>query len=160
MVLDDAFTTGSTLDAVAKRAQNEGRGSSGGGVTLHARWARTTTRHPRLRRQWRRLRHTTYTLGSNTSGALTRPPKLRYLDLNHWISLARNSAMGRRQRFREALLRRVLRRWSVVWPFPDLRCDLYGGLEDCGSYRQRRHLRETIEQGAESSRRARPANMG
>ncbi len=74
-----------------------------------------------------------------------RPPALVYLDLNHWISLAKafsGHAEGTRfaGTFDSCLAAREQRR--AVFPISDA---IYIEVGKIGQHRQRRHLRETIE---------------
>lgn len=75
----------------------------------------------------------------------TRPPKLVYLDLNHWIALAKALA-GHRDgdRFKEALAAcaDAADRGLAIFPISD---SIYIEISKIGQYRQRRSLREVIE---------------
>lgn len=74
-----------------------------------------------------------------------RPPKLVYLDLNHWVALAKAEA-GHRDgdRFRDALTACVdaVARGSVVFPLADA---TYMEVSRIGSFRQRRELADVME---------------
>jgi len=73
------------------------------------------------------------------------PPKLVYLDLNHWISLAKALARHRDgQRHEESLAAcmRAVDEGSVVFPISDT---IYFEISKIAQYRQRRDLREVIE---------------
>lgn len=74
-----------------------------------------------------------------------RPPKLVYLDLNHWIALAKANAGHRDgQPFADALAACVeaVERRVAVFPIADT---IYMEVSKIGQYRQRRDLREVIE---------------
>lgn len=74
-----------------------------------------------------------------------RPPKLVYLDLNHWVALAKANAGHRDgQPFISALAACVdaMRRGAVVFPISDA---IYMEVSKIGSHRQRRDLRAVIE---------------
>jgi hypothetical protein len=74
-----------------------------------------------------------------------RPPKLVYLDLNHWIALAKaqaGHADGRRFADVLALCVRAVESQAAVFPISDT---IYGEINKIGQHRQRRHLREVIE---------------
>ncbi len=74
-----------------------------------------------------------------------RPPKLVYLDLNHWISLAKANAGHRDgQAFADALAAcaEAVERGVAVFPISD---SIYMEVSKIGPYRQRRDLREVIE---------------
>lgn len=75
----------------------------------------------------------------------SRPPKLVYLDLNHWVSLAkaqRGHPDG--DRFKDALaaLCDAADRGAAVFPISDA---IYSEITQIGQHRQRRDLREVIE---------------
>ncbi len=74
-----------------------------------------------------------------------KPPKLVYLDLNHWIALAKAHA-GHKEgaRFRNALsaCEDALDRRAAIFPISDT---IYMEISKIGRYRQRRSLREVIE---------------
>jgi len=74
-----------------------------------------------------------------------RPPKLVYLDLNHWVSLAKaqaNHPLG--HAFKEVLAAcdQAASRGSAIFPISD---SIYFEVSKIGTYRQRRDLREVIE---------------
>jgi len=75
----------------------------------------------------------------------TRPPKLVYLDLNHWVSLAK-AYTGHPDggQFRDALTACVdaVDRGVAVFPISD---SIYMEVSKIGQYRQRRDLRDVIE---------------
>jgi hypothetical protein len=74
-----------------------------------------------------------------------RPPKLVYLDLNHWVALSKALA-GHRDgdAYRDVLTGclRALERGDAVFPISD---SIYLEISKNGRYRQRRDLREVIE---------------
>jgi hypothetical protein len=74
-----------------------------------------------------------------------KPPKLAYLDLNHWVSLAKAQA-GHPQghAFEEVLAAcdEAASRGSAIFPISD---SIYFEVSKIGTYRQRRDLREVIE---------------
>lgn len=73
------------------------------------------------------------------------PPKLVYLDLNHWIALAKALAGHRDgQRHKDTLsaCNRAVDEGSAVFPISDT---IYFEISKIGPYRQRRDLREVIE---------------
>ena len=74
-----------------------------------------------------------------------RPPRLVYLDLNHWVSLAKaNSGHKDGERFREALNAVVAarRNGSAVFPISD---STFFEVSKIKQFRQRRDLRDAIE---------------
>ena len=74
-----------------------------------------------------------------------RPPKLVYLDLNHWIALAKANAGHRdAQAFADPLgaCIEAVERGIAVFPISDT---IYMEVSKIGQYRQRRDLREVIE---------------
>jgi hypothetical protein len=74
-----------------------------------------------------------------------RPPKLVYLDLNHWIALSKANAGHRDgERYRELLAActDAVKRKAAVFPLSD---SLYFEVSKIPVYRQRRNLREVIE---------------
>lgn len=75
----------------------------------------------------------------------TRPPKLVYLDLNHWIGLAKALAgHADGQAYREGLEQcmALVENGQVVFPISDA---IYTEVSKIGQYRQRRHIRQAIE---------------
>jgi hypothetical protein len=74
------------------------------------------------------------------------PPKMVYLDLNHWIALAKAYAGHPDGARHEAELRSLLRAsetGAAVFPISDA---IYTEISKIGAYRQRRDLRQVIEQ--------------
>jgi hypothetical protein len=74
-----------------------------------------------------------------------RPPKLVYLDLNHWISLAKANAGHKGADSHRDGLEAVLDAAAnnvAVFPISDV---IYMEVSKIGPHRQRRHLREVIE---------------
>lgn len=74
-----------------------------------------------------------------------RPPKLVYLDLNHWIALAKANAGHRGVELHRDVLCAALdatSRGLAVFPISDT---IYTEVSKIGLYRQRRDLREVIE---------------
>ncbi|MPZ93218.1 MAG: hypothetical protein GEU68_16670 [Actinobacteria bacterium] len=74
------------------------------------------------------------------------PPKLVYLDLNHWIALAKALVGHRDGRTHEDVLSaciRAVERGSAIFPISDT---IYFEVSKIGPYRQRRDLHEVIEQ--------------
>jgi hypothetical protein len=80
-----------------------------------------------------------------TLAAPIRPPKLVYLDLNHWIALAK-ALSGHRDgdQYKEALAAcaDAADRGLALFPISD---SIYIEISKIGRYRQRRNLREVIE---------------
>lgn len=75
----------------------------------------------------------------------TRPPKLIYLDLNHWVALAKAHAGHREGRaFEEALESciQAVDSGAAIFPISDT---IYFETSKIGPFRQRRDLREVIE---------------
>lgn len=75
----------------------------------------------------------------------SRPPKLVYLDLNHWIALAKTLAGHRDGKALEDVLSACVAAvdgGSAVFPISDT---IYFEISKIGPYRQRRNLREVIE---------------
>jgi hypothetical protein len=75
----------------------------------------------------------------------TPPPKLVYLDLNHWIALAKALAGHRDGKSHEDVLSaciRAVERGSAIFPISDT---IYFEISKIGPHRQRRDLREVIE---------------
>src|ERR1035437_5392261 len=74
-----------------------------------------------------------------------KPPKLVYLDLNHWISLSK-AYVGHRDgdQFKDVLAACIdaSDKDSATFPLSD---SLYFEISKIARYRQRRHLREVIE---------------
>jgi len=74
-----------------------------------------------------------------------RPPKLVYLDLNHWIALSKaqaGHADGRRLADVLAICVGAVESRAAVFPISD---SIYGEINKIRQHRQRRHLREVIE---------------
>src|ERR1035437_662479 len=74
-----------------------------------------------------------------------RPPKLVYLDLNHWVALSKaNSGHSGGEPFKDVLAAcdRAASRGSARFPVSGL---IYFEGSKIGTYRQRRNLREVIE---------------
>src|SRR5439155_20069210 len=74
-----------------------------------------------------------------------RPPKLVYLDLNHWIALSKaqaGHADGRRLADVLAICVGAVESRAAVFPIAD---SIYGEINKIRQHRQRRHLREVIE---------------
>lgn len=74
-----------------------------------------------------------------------RPPKLIYLDLNHWITLAKALAGHRNGTAQTGVLDSFLRaveQRRAVFPISD---SIYIEISKIRAYRQRRDLREVIE---------------
>lgn len=74
-----------------------------------------------------------------------RPPKLVYLDLNHWVALAKANSNHREGRqFRDALAACIaaVDAGAAVFPISD---SIYMEVAKIGRYRQRRDLRDVIE---------------
>jgi hypothetical protein len=74
-----------------------------------------------------------------------RPPKLVYLDLNHWISLAKAHAghpSGQDVRDVLTACEAATSGGAAVFPLSDT---IYFEVSKIGTYRQRRHLREVME---------------
>jgi len=74
-----------------------------------------------------------------------RPPKLVYLDLNHWVSLAKAHTGHREgEQFKDALAACIdaVDRGVAVFPVSD---SIYIEVSKIGQYRQRRDLRDVIE---------------
>jgi hypothetical protein len=75
----------------------------------------------------------------------SRPPKLVYLDLNHWIALAKTLAGHRDGKALEDVLSvcvAAVDEGIAVFPVSDT---IYFEISKIGPYRQRRNLREVIE---------------
>ena len=75
----------------------------------------------------------------------TRPPKLVYLDLNHWIGLAKALAgHADGEAYREGLehCMALVEDGQAVFPISDA---IYTEVSKISRYRQRRHIREAIE---------------
>lgn len=73
------------------------------------------------------------------------PPKLVYLDLNHWIALAKALVGHRDGRPHKGVLTACIRAvegGSAIFPISDT---IYFEVSKIGPYRQRRDLREVIE---------------
>lgn len=74
-----------------------------------------------------------------------RPPKLVYLDLNHWVSLSKAQAGHRAgDQFNDVLAAcgEAVSRGAAMFPLSD---SIYFEVSKIGTYRQRRDLREVME---------------
>ena len=75
----------------------------------------------------------------------TRPPKLVYLDLNHWVSLSKaHAGHAGGDQFKDALAACSAAATSGAAIFP-LADSIYFEVSKIGTYRQRRDLREVME---------------